>query len=70
MTPENQISKLMEQIQERERLTERARIIREIQAFAGDYGHLIEGRDCVIVEQLIDFLSPPKVMQSNGISLS
>ncbi len=31
-------------------------IIREIQAFAGDYGHHINGRDVVIVDQLIDFL--------------
>jgi len=63
MTPENQISKLMEQIQERERLTERTRIIREIQAFAGDYGHQItkDGatREVVIVEQLLDFLKTP-----------
>ena len=31
-------------------------IIKKIQAFAGDYSHNIEGRDVVIVEQLIDFL--------------
>lgn len=36
--------------------TERAQIIREIQAFAGDYHHHIDGRDVVIVEQLLDFL--------------
>jgi hypothetical protein len=36
--------------------TERAQIIREIEAFAGDYHHHIDGRDVVIVEQLLDFL--------------
>lgn len=36
--------------------TERAQIIREIQAFAGDYHHHIDGRDVVIVEQLLEFL--------------
>jgi hypothetical protein len=36
--------------------TERAQVIREIQAFAGDYHHHIDGRDVVIVEQLLDFL--------------
>lgn len=36
--------------------TERAQVIREIEAFAGDYHHHIDGRDVVIVEQLLDFL--------------
>jgi hypothetical protein len=34
----------------------RNNIIGEIQAFANDYHHHIDGRDVVIVEQLIDFL--------------
>ena len=34
----------------------RDQIIREIQAFAGDYGHSINGRDVVIVDQLLTFL--------------
>lgn len=43
-------------------LTERERIIKEIQAFASEYAHPITRkgitRDVVIVEQLIDFLTP------------
>jgi hypothetical protein len=43
-------------------LTERERIIKEIQAFASEYAHPITrrgvSRDVVIVEQLIDFLTP------------
>jgi hypothetical protein len=43
-------------------LTERERIIKEVQAFASEYGHLMtrDGvtRDVVIVEQLVDFLTP------------
>jgi hypothetical protein len=31
-------------------------IIKEIQAFASEYGHSVGGRDVIIVEQLIDFL--------------
>lgn len=34
----------------------RQKVIQEIQAFAGDYHHHINGRDVVIVEQLLDFL--------------
>jgi hypothetical protein len=34
----------------------RNNIIGEIQAFAGDYHHHINGRDVVIVEQLLEFL--------------
>jgi hypothetical protein len=34
----------------------RSRVISEIEAFAGDYHHHIDGRDVVIVEQLLDFL--------------
>ncbi len=45
-------------------LTERERIIKEVQAFASEYGHPITrngvSRDVVIVEQLLDFLTIPK----------
>ncbi len=34
----------------------RNNIIGEIQAFANEYHHHIDGRDVVIVDQLIDFL--------------
>jgi hypothetical protein len=34
----------------------RSKMISEIQAFAGDYHHHVDGRDVVIVEQLLDFL--------------
>jgi hypothetical protein len=34
----------------------RTGIIKEIQAFASEYGHSIDGRDVIIVEQLINFL--------------
>lgn len=34
----------------------RTGIIKEIQAFASEYGHNIENRDVIIVEQLITFL--------------
>jgi len=34
----------------------RCKVISEIEAFAGDYHHHIDGRDVVIVEQLLDFL--------------
>jgi hypothetical protein len=34
----------------------RNNIIGEIQAFANDYHHHIDGRDVVIVEQLLEFL--------------
>lgn len=34
----------------------RNQIIRGIEAFAGDYHHHVDGRDVVIVEQLLDFL--------------
>lgn len=36
--------------------TERAQVIREVEAFAGEYHHHIDGRDVVIVEQLLEFL--------------
>jgi hypothetical protein len=34
----------------------RNNIIAEIHAFANDYHHHIDGRDVVIVEQLVEFL--------------
>lgn len=34
----------------------RNNIISEIEAFAGDYHHHVDGRDVVIVEQLLEFL--------------
>jgi hypothetical protein len=34
----------------------RSRVISEIEAFAGDFHHHVDGRDVVIVEQLLDFL--------------
>jgi hypothetical protein len=42
------------------RKDERAQVIREIEAFASEYSHLIEGRDVVIVEQLTEFLRSKK----------
>jgi hypothetical protein len=42
------------------RQQERLQVIREIEAFAGDYHHHIDGRDVVIVEQLLDFLKSKK----------
>jgi hypothetical protein len=38
------------------KLQARMEVIREVEAFAGDYHHHIDGRDVVIVEQLLDFL--------------
>jgi hypothetical protein len=35
----------------------REQIIKEITAFASEYGHNVADRDVVVVEQLIDFLS-------------
>lgn len=37
-------------------LQTRQKIIGEVQAFANDYHHHFDGRDVVIVEQLLDFL--------------
>lgn len=39
-------------------MSEREQIIREIQAFASEYAHEVDGRDVVIVSQLLDFLKP------------
>jgi hypothetical protein len=60
MTSEAEINKLIEQIRYRERAIARLDVIKEIQAFAGDYSHSVtkDGatRDVVIIEQLLDFL--------------
>ena len=37
-------------------LQTRHQVIREIEAFANDYHHHVDGRDVVIVDQLLDFL--------------
>jgi KaiC/GvpD/RAD55 family RecA-like ATPase len=34
----------------------REKVIREIHAFASEYSHKVDGRDIVIVDQLLDFL--------------
>lgn len=44
--------------------TERAQIIREVEAFAGDYHHHVDGRDVVIVDQLLDFLKEKKAVEN------
>jgi hypothetical protein len=44
--------------------TERLQIIREIEAFAGDYHHHVDGRDVVIVEQLLEFLKSQKAVEN------
>ena len=38
----------------------RNEFIKEVTAFASEYHHHVEGRDVVIVEQLLDFLRPVK----------
>ncbi len=54
-------------------LTERERIIKEIQAFASEYAHPITrrgvSRDVVIVEQLIDFLTPVRNPEPPEVNL-
>jgi hypothetical protein len=40
------------------RAQERVNVIKQIEAFAGDYHHHLDGRDVVIVQQLLDFLKP------------
>ena len=35
----------------------RQKVLKEIRAFASEYAHSIEGRDVVIVDQLLNFLS-------------
>lgn len=36
----------------------RDKVLKEVTAFCGDYHHHKDGRDVVIVEQLLDFLKP------------
>ena len=36
--------------------TTRQRLIMEVEVFAGEYHHHLDGRDVIIVEQLLDFL--------------
>lgn len=45
--------------------TERLQVIREIEAFAGDYHHHVDGRDVVIVEQLLEFLKSKKAAEND-----
>ena len=46
--------------------TERAQLVREVEAFAGEYHHHLDGRDVVIVEQLLDFLRSRKATHEQG----
>jgi metal-responsive CopG/Arc/MetJ family transcriptional regulator len=54
---------LLDKIREEEREIGRAEIIRDIQAFVGEYSHEVthdnEKRMVVIIDQLFDFLSLP-----------
>jgi hypothetical protein len=44
--------------------TERQQVIREVQAFAGEYHHHVDGRDVIIVDQLLDFLQSKKAVEN------
>jgi hypothetical protein len=44
--------------------TERQQVIREVQAFAGEYHHHVDGRDVVIVDHLLDFLQSKKAAEN------
>ena len=44
--------------------TERQQVIREVQAFAGEYHHHVDGRDVVIVDQLLEFLQSKKAAEN------
>ena len=67
MAIENEIQQLLHAFVEKIRTVERASIIKEIEAFAGEYGHEVtkDGatREVVIVEQLVDFLGQPAYPQ-------
>ena len=39
-----------------ELIEHRSQIIKQIHAFASEYSHKVDGRDVVIVDQLLDFL--------------
>lgn len=45
----------------------RMEIIREVEAFANDYHHHVEGRDVVIVDQLLAFLTPIETEGKDGM---
>jgi hypothetical protein len=48
-------------------MTKLEKILRDIQAFASEYAHNIDGRDVVIVDQLLVFLSDnPNYAKSQG----
>ena len=67
MSVEHQIQQILNVFVEKIRTVERASVVKEIQAFAGEYGHEVtkDGatREVVIVEQLIDFLGQPTYPQ-------
>lgn len=48
----------------------RSEFIGEVQAFASEYHHHIDGRDVVIVEQLLDFLTPVETKEEHGLGSS
>lgn len=64
---EDELRLLLQRIMEREREIARSLIVKEIQAFAGDYSHEVtkDGatREVLIVEQLLDFLRSPATPQ-------
>ena len=43
----------------------RQTVLKEIRAFASEYAHNIDGRDVVIVEQLLAFLDSPQYQEGN-----
>ena len=45
----------------------RKEVIGEIGAFANDHHHHVEGRDVVIVEQLLAFLAPLEGKEQDGL---
>jgi len=67
MAIENEIQQLLHAFVEKIRTVERVSIIKEIEAFAGEYGHEVtkDGatREVIIVEQLVDFLGQPAYPQ-------
>lgn len=48
----------------------RKELLKEIQAFAGDYSHQIDGVDVVAVEPLLAFLTPIERKDNNGLGSS
>ena len=45
----------------------REEVKREVTGFASEYHHHIEGRDVVIVDQLLDFLTPVEGKEEDGL---